>query len=72
MFVDEEGTGRKTFDEADSFSDLEAVSLKSVLLAEYDRLRGATRCDIPLEDEEGDSPNMKNLINAPKRRTIES
>ena len=56
MFVDDEGTGRKTFDEADSFNDLEAASRNSVLLAEYDRLRGAARCDMPLEDEEGASP----------------
>ena len=72
MFVDDEGTGRKTFDEADSFNDLEAASRNRVLLAEYDRLRGAARCDMPLEDEEGASPNMKNLINAPISRTTDS
>lgn len=72
MFVEDEGTGRKTFDEADSFRDLDAASLKRVLFTEYDRLRWAVRCEMPREDEDGASPKIKNLMNAPIKRTTES
>lgn len=71
MFVDDEGTGRRIF-EVDGFSRSVRVfdSLENIFIDEA-RLRES--CGIERGDWDGGaSPNMKNLMKAPIRRTTES
>jgi hypothetical protein len=72
VLVDDDGTGRRTFD-VDGFSldDRELFRFKSRLWMEEKRGRGAVRFDSP-RDGEGASPNMKNLMKAPINSTTDS
>lgn len=67
MFVDDDGTGRRTL-EFDGFSlrDLELPSPVPILWREEERRFG------PRDEEGGGSPKMKNLIKAPISSTTDS
>lgn len=73
VFVDEEGTGRSTFDvEGLSRWELDVESTEDILWIEYERPRPSARLEKPREGGGGASPKMKNLMKAPIRRTTES
>lgn len=73
VLVDDEGTGRRMLEEEGFSLRVRGVdSAETTLFMEYERLCILERLEKPRAGVGGASPNMKNLIKAPIRRTTES